>query len=191
MAIDVRPATRFMDIATILAPRNPESAACWCLSYRLSPKENRELEAHDRPRVVEQLCRRDPAPGVLAYLDGEVAGWAGVAPRSDLHQFSHSTKFPHVDDQPVWSLWCFKVRPGFRKQGLTQALIRGAIDFARDHGAPAVEGYPVDNGDRRVDATMAYVGTRAMFERAGFAKVADTDAVSNGIPRVLMRLALE
>jgi len=37
---------------------------------------------------------------------------------------------------------------------------------------------------------MAYVGTRALFERAGFTKAADTDAVSGGFPRVVMRLDL-
>jgi len=57
-------------------------------------------------------------------------------------------------------------------------------------GAPAVEGYPVDNRGRKVDLTMAYVGTRVLFERAGFSKAADTDAVSGGFPRVLMRRAL-
>ena len=49
------------------------------------------------------------------------------------------------------------------------ALVAGAVDFARANGAPAVEAYPVDNGDRKVDLTMAYVGTRKLFERAGFA----------------------
>lgn len=34
---------------------------------------------------------------------------------------------------------------------------------------------------------MAYVGTRAPFEGAGFTKVSDTDAVSGGFPRVVMR----
>ena len=37
---------------------------------------------------------------------------------------------------------------------------------------------------------MAYVGTMSLFEQAGFAKVADTDSVLNGFPRVLMRLDL-
>ena len=35
---------------------------------------------------------------------------------------------------------------------------------------------------------MAYVGTRKLFEGAGFTKAADTDSVLNGFPRVLMRL---
>ena len=37
---------------------------------------------------------------------------------------------------------------------------------------------------------MAYVGTRRLFEAAGFTKAADTDSVLNGFPRVLMRLEL-
>jgi len=38
-----------------------------------------------------------------------------------------------------------------------------------------------------VDLTMAYVGTRSLFEQAGFIKAADTGSVINGFPRVLMR----
>jgi hypothetical protein len=48
----------------------------------------------------------------------------------------------------------------------------------------------VDNQGQKVDLTMGYVGTRSMFEKAGFIKAADTDAVSSGMPRVLMRLDL-
>ena len=55
----------------------------------------------------------------------------------------------------------------------------------------AIEGYPVDNDGQKVDLTMAYVGTRKLFERAGFAKAADTTSVINGFPRLLMRLYLD
>lgn len=190
MAIEVRPASRFEDVATILAPKNPDSQVCWCLTYRLSPAENQALGARERPEYVRGLCARDLAPGVLAYLDGQVAGWAGVAPRAELHAFSHSTRIPHVDDLPVWTVWCFRVRAGFRRKGVAAALLQGAVELARERGAPAVEGYPVDNGDQRVDLTMAYVGTRKLFERAGFALAAETGAVSGGFPRVVMRLEL-
>lgn len=188
--IQVRPAHSFADMATMFAPKNPESSVCWCLSWRLSSKENRELRGTARADKVRELCARDVAPGVLAYLGTEVVGWAGVAPRAELHPFAHSKKIPHVDDLPVWSIWCLRVRPGFRRHGITPALIDGAVDYARASGAPAVESYPVDNAGQRVDLTMAFVGTRAMFERAGFVKVADTDSVTGGFPRILMRLTL-
>ena len=64
------------------------------------------------------------------------------------------------------------------------------MDYAASKGAPAIEGYPVDNNGQKVDLTMAFVGTRSMFEKAGFTKTADTDAVSGGFPRVLMRRSL-
>ena len=188
--IEVKPANDFDDMATMFAPKNPESSVCWCLSWRLSSKENRSLVGSQRADKVRELCARDLAPGVLAYRDGEVAGWAGIAPRAELHPFANSRKIPHVDDLPVWSLWCIRVRPGFRKQGVTPALIDGAVEYARANGAPLVESYPADNAGERVDLTMAFVGTRAMFERAGFVKVADTTSIVGGFPRILMRRAL-
>lgn len=190
MTIEVKPAHNFADVATMLGPKKPESSVCWCLSWRLSSKENRELAGTARGDKVRQLCARTRAPGVLAYRDDDVAGWAGIAPRSELHPFANSRKIPHIDDLAVWSLWCIRVRPGFRKQGVTSALIEGAIEYARASGAPAVEGYPVDNKGAAVDQTMAFVGTRHMFERAGFTKAADTTSVSGGFPRVVMRLEL-
>ena len=80
--------------------------------------------------------------------------------------------------------------PAIAARDISHQLLEGAVAFARDHGAPAIEGYPVDNKGEKVDLTMAYVGTRELFEKAGFTKAADTESVLNGFPRVLMRLDL-
>jgi GNAT superfamily N-acetyltransferase len=191
VSIEVRPANaaRFDDVATMLGPKNPSSSVCWCLSHRIDAKTNQELVGPARGEYVRGLCSREVAPGVLAYEGDEVVGWAAVAPRAEL-PFARSRKIPHVDDLPAWSVWCIRVRPGHRGKGISHALLDGAVAYARSHGAPAVEGYPVDNKGQKVDLTMAYVGTRGVFERAGFTKAADTTSVSGGIPRVLMRLDL-
>jgi GNAT superfamily N-acetyltransferase len=191
MSVEIRPATmaRFDDVATILGPKNPDSSVCWCLSHRLDSKTNRALTGRARAEYVKKLCSRSVAPGVLAYDEVGVVGWAAVAPRSDL-PFARSTKIPHLDQLPVWSVWCIRVRPGHRGKGISHALLDGAVRYAKSKGAPAVEGYPVDNKGKKVDMTMAYVGTRKLFEVAGFVKAADTDSVSGGFPRVLMRLDL-
>jgi GNAT superfamily N-acetyltransferase len=192
VSIEVAPATtaRFGDVATMLGPKKPDSSVCWCLSHRVDAKLNRELVGPARGDYLRKLCGRKVAPGVLAYEDGEVVGWAAVAPRAEL-PFERSTKIPHVDDVPAWSVWCIRVRPGHRGKGLSHVLLDGAVAYARSRGAPAIEGYPVENNGQRVDRTMAFVGTRALFERAGFTKAADTDAVAGGFPRVLMRLDLQ
>ncbi|MES5819899.1 GNAT family N-acetyltransferase [Streptomyces sp. RG80] len=189
MPIEVRPASVFEDVRLVIGPKSPTATVCWCLSYRIPSKLANELRGPARGEYVAGLCRAEPAPGVLAYDGDEPVGWAAVAPRSET-TFARSRKIPHLDELPVWSLWCVRVRPGHRGQGISHALITGAVDFARSHGAPAVEAYPLDNGDARVDLTMAYAGIRTNFERAGFVHAADTTSVLAGHPRILMRLDL-
>jgi len=189
MAIEVRPATVFEDVAIIVGPKRPDANVCWCLSYRIPGRENQELQGQARGERVRDLCQERPAPGVLAYEGDEVVGWAAVHRRADT-TFATTRMIPHVDDQDAWAVWCIRVRPGHRKKGVSHHLLAGAVEFARANGATVIEGYPVDNRGAKVDLTMAYVGTRKLFEAAGFAKVADTTSVLNGFPRVVMRLAL-
>ena len=185
VAIEIRPATVFDDVKTMVGPKRPDANVCWCLSYRIPSKENRALVGPARGERVKELIDEGPL-GVLAYDGDEVVGWAAVARRAET-SFARNRKIPHVDGLAVWSVWCIRVRPGHRKEGISHHLLRGAVDFARQGGAPALEGYPVDNRGEKVDLTMAYVGTRGLFERAGFVKAADTDSVLDGFPRVLMR----
>ncbi|SFF39743.1 GNAT family N-acetyltransferase [Curtobacterium sp. YR515] len=192
MTIEVRPATSFDDVRTMVGPKRPDANVCWCLSYRIPAKENQALSGTARGDRVRVLLDEDLPPGVLAYDGDEVVGWAAVHPRPDT-TFARNRKIPHLDDpgdRSVWSVWCIRVRPGHRGEGISHALLAGAVDFAREHGARTVEGYPVDNRGERVDLTMAYVGTRALFEHAGFEHAADTTSVLNGFPRVLVRKRL-
>jgi GNAT superfamily N-acetyltransferase len=188
MTIEIRPATDFDDVKTMVGPKRPDANVCWCLSHRIPSKENRELRGKARGRRVKQLLARGPI-GVLAYEDGEAVGWAAVAPRAET-AFARNRKIPHLDEAAVWSVWCMRVRPGHRGEGISHHLLAGAVEFAREQGAPAIEGYPLDNRGKKVDLTMAYVGTRSLFEVAGFTKASDTDSVLDGFPRVLMRLGL-
>ena len=76
-------------------------------------------------------------------------------------------------DDSVWALTCFAVRAGYRGQGFTYPLARAAVEFARDRGARAIEGYPMDPEPRQ-DITWGetHVGTRSVFAAAGFDEVA-------------------
>jgi GNAT superfamily N-acetyltransferase len=192
MSLTVHPATlkRFDDVRTMVGHKRDDASVCWCLSHRVDAGTNTTLTGRERGEYVRRLCRRKVPPGVLAYDGDEVVGWAGIAPREGL-PVARSTKVRRVDDLAVWNIFCVRVRPGFRGRGISLDLVNGAVGLARSHGAPGVEAVPVDNGSAKVDLTMAFVGTRGLFERAGFTKVADTDSVTDGFPRVVMRLRFE
>lgn len=199
--IEIRPATadRWDDLRVILGPKDLDTPSCWCLSMRVSQsdprvkgalKGDRAELARKRIAVSRELCAGAIPPGVLAYVDGEVAGWCSVSPRAAYDRLVKSRVIPHVDDAPVWSVVCFVVRAGYRRQGLAGALLDGAVEFARSHGATMVEGYPADVKGETIDAASAYIGTRTLFERHGFTWASDTAAVGGGKPRVIMRRTL-
>ncbi len=129
------------------------------------------------------------APGVVTYRDGEPVGWCSISPRAEIPRLVASKLIRPVDDVPVWSIICTVVRGGRRRQGVTTHLLEGAVAHAAAQGAPAVEAYPVDP-DGRMDLTMAFVGTRAMFEKVGFEVIGQTDAVASKMPRLVMRRVL-
>jgi GNAT superfamily N-acetyltransferase len=183
---------RFDDFADVIN-KNRRPTHCWCLSHRLTAKEIEALGGTGpaaRETAMRALCERDHPPGVVTYLDGEPVGWCNIGPRAEITRLARSTLMRPVDDLPVWSIVCVVVRSGYRRRGVTQALIEGAVAYAASNGAPAVEAHPVDPGDQRMDLTMAFVGTRAMFEKAGFEVVGTTDAVASKLPRLVMRRTL-
>jgi hypothetical protein len=57
-----------------------------------------------------------------------------------------------------------------RRQGVTEAALRGALDLIAEEGGGVVEGYPHDTEDGR-KVSVLYSATRAVYERAGFSYV--------------------
>jgi GNAT superfamily N-acetyltransferase len=93
-----------------------------------------------------------------------------------------------ADDDGAWWVTCFKVDSRQRRTGIGAALLRAAVEYAREHGATAVEGHPVDVAvlkAARVSGSAVYTGTVAMFTAAGFIEVARTYPT-----RPVMRLEL-
>jgi GNAT superfamily N-acetyltransferase len=189
IAIEVVPATpdRWDDVVTLLGGNDDKG--CWCQSPRGRTVGYGAAEPGSRRAALRtQVAEDDPPPGLLAYVDGQVAGWCGFGPRPDLPRLVHSRTIPAIDDAPVWSILCFNIRVGYRRQGVAAALLDGVIELARRSGAPGVEAYPIDPEGGRVNANFGYVGVTPMFEKAGFRRVLETSAHSDNRPRILMRL---
>ena len=190
MAIDVVAATidHWADVVTMLG--DDGDGGCWCQAWRGRDAVAKSANESRPETLRRQLSTDTPPPGYLAFIDGEVVGWAGVSVRTRTPRLMNSRTVPLVDDLPVWSIGCFKIRVGFRRRGVARALLAGVLEAARQAGAPAVEAYPIDPGGRRANASFAFVGLASMFDDAGFHRVTTTDAHSAGLPRLLVRLEL-
>ena len=192
--INVFPATpdRWKDVEKVFG-----NSVCWCQYWRQSASgygrgtktQLYERIAEHKKSLRTQLKNPTP-PGMLAYIDDQAVGWCGFGPRAEMTRLVRSRTIPSIDELPIWSIVCFLIRTGYRRRGVARALLRGAIDCAREYGAPALEAYPVDPDGRRIDVAFAYVGILSMFEQEGFQRIVATSARSAGLPRWLMRLNL-
>lgn len=179
--VPLRP-SRMEDMKKVLS--GTWGSACWCMAPRLNRKLARELpgpgsESDRRKRAMAALAAKRRAPGLMAYMDGEPVGWIAIAPRPELVRIDASKATPRADDVEVWAIPCITVRRRARGQGIAVALIQAAVEHAAKHGAPAVEAYP-RAGDVRVHDDFAFIGTEALFRKAGFREVR---GVLHGLPR--------
>lgn len=165
-------------------------AGCWCQAWR--GLDTKAL-AGGRSRTEllrDQMAGDPPAPGYVAYVDGTPAGWVGVGVRTETPRLANSRTMPAIDDLPVWSIGCFRIRPGYRRRGVARTLLDAVVDEARNAGAPGVEAYPIDPQGRRVEVGAGFVGIASMFDAAGFRRVLVTEGHSGRLPRILVRLDL-
>jgi GNAT superfamily N-acetyltransferase len=139
--------------------------------WRQSRADFERYKGEPNRQALERITQHGPPPGLLAYRDGEPAGWCAVAPRSDYPALARSRVLKPVDDQPVWSISCFYIGRRHRRQGVMAGLLDAAADYAAAQGATLVEGYPVDPAGGYPDA-YAFTGLVSAFRRAGFQEVA-------------------
>ena len=183
-AVRVVPANEasWEDLQTVMGTRG-DAASCQCQFFKIRDKDWRGVPREERSaRLREQAdCGHPDSPttsGLVAYLGDEPVGWCAVAPRTAyLRLTKMRTPWVGRDEDPaddgVWVVTCFQVRLGFRRMGVSGALARAAVGFARERGARAIEGYPmVTEPGKEITWGELYVGAVSAFAAAGFAEVA-------------------
>lgn len=193
-SLDIRPATRdrWNDLVTVFGRRGDDPWWCWCQRFLRSniPASSEPAPDH-RHALYQEIRHATVAPGLIAYVDGQPVGWTRVGPRSGFPGVRGNKALARVlgeDDVGIWWVTCFAVNSRRRRSGVGGALLNAAVEFAREQGARAVEGHPVDVTARttsRVAGSAMYTGTKAMFVRAGFIEIARTYPT-----RPVMRLSL-
>src|SRR5262245_37986517 len=141
MKLTVRPLTPDLWPAAVdLFEDSPVCSRCWCM-YRRIGAAYRQRPARMNKAAFRETVKHSPPPGLIAF-DGDVAvGWCQVTPRNQVPRLDRTWRLKRVDDLPVWSLSCFYVRKGYRRQGVTSLLTAAALKAAKHAKAPAIEAY--------------------------------------------------
>jgi GNAT superfamily N-acetyltransferase len=171
-----------------------DASRCQCQYYKIRDMDWRSVPVEERAhRLREQTDCGHPksksTSGLVAYVDGEPAGWCAVEPRTHylrllFTRVPWSGRSEDKSDDGIWAVTCFVTRKGFRRQGVSRALARAAVDFARERGARALEGYPmITQPGQDVTWGELHVGSRSIFAAAGFKEVSRPT-----VRRVVMRI---
>ena len=141
------------------------------MNWKLRGKAYEEAKGYTARQMHKSIVDAGTITGLLAYADGEVVGWVAVEPRMEYEKLAYSRVLKPIDDQPVWSVTCFYVAKGYRRQGVTVSLLKAAVDHVRRQGGKIVEGYPVDARED-MPPPFVFTGTASVFQSAGFKEVA-------------------
>jgi GNAT superfamily N-acetyltransferase len=171
-----------------------DPATCQCQWFRSGTDEfgSTPLDVKRENHRAQTNCDHPKArttSGIVAYLDGEPAGWCALQPRNSYvrllrNRVPWSGRTEDKLDEGVWSVTCFVVRKGFRNRGVSRALAAATVEFARSRGAASVEGYPmvVEPGKEVLWGDL-FVGSRSIFASAGYTEVSRPTS-----RRVVMRI---
>lgn len=162
---------RWRDVEKLFGERGAYGG-CWCMWWRLLRAQFNEQKGELNRRALQKIVQSGTVPGLLAYADGQPSAWCSLGPREGFPTLERSRILKRVDDQPVWSVVCFFVAKPFRRQGVTVELLKAAVEYAKQHGAKIVEGYPVEPKTANTPSVFAWTGMASTFRRVGFVEVA-------------------
>lgn len=178
-------ADRWPDLEALFGERGAYGG-CWCMWWRSTRSEFEDQQGEGNRKALKGIVNGGEVPGILAYEEGEAVGWCSVAPRQAYGSLNRSRILKPIDGNPVWSIVCFFVAKTHRMQGLLLSLIRGAVEYAKSHGAKIIEAYPTVPKAERMPPVSSFMGLPSVFEEAGFVEVARPST-----SKMIMRLEID
>lgn len=168
-----------------------DGASCQCAWWTLTNTEFNSTTVDERRDRLQGEIDTGPPPGIIAYVDGEPAGWTRVGPRTKQARLARTRNIiaatpEPLDDPDVWAVTCFVVRREHRGAGVTSALLDAAVEYARTSGARVLEAYPTDTSTGKHASNDLYTGVLSNFLAAGFSQ---TGLRKPGRPIVAITLA--
>jgi GNAT superfamily N-acetyltransferase len=167
------------DLEAVLGGASCHGGRCYCQRFKLGrtawPGDDLRRSHMLRVQTDCGHPKSGTTSGLVAYVDDEPAGWCGVEPRSAypyLGSVPWRKRSEDRSDASIWAVPCFVTRSGFRRRGVSYALAHAAVNFARERGARALEGYPmIPERGKDIPWGELHVGHRSIFAAAEFAEV--------------------
>lgn len=167
---------------------------CYCQAYKVRDCDWAAVAVDSRRDSLRNGTNcGDPAAasttGLVGYLEDEPVGWVAVEPRIAYPRLLRtrtvwSGRDEDKADEGVWAVTCFVTRRGYRGRGITYGLAAAAVDYARDRGAAALEGYGMlTEPGREITWGELHHGAVQVFEAAGLRPVSQPSK-----RRVVMRI---
>ncbi|KAA0230162.1 GNAT family N-acetyltransferase [candidate division KSB1 bacterium] len=194
LQLKIQPLTtaRWADFEKLFGERGA-CGGCWCMFMRLPRATFEQQKGLKNKKAMQKLVKANDVPGLLAYARGEPVGWCSISPREKFSALERSRILQPIDEQPVWSVTCFFIAKGFRRQGVTVELLKAAITYVKKRGGKILEGYPVepastgsastssastssattaDAGAKKMQPdTFMWTGLASAFRKAGFKEI--------------------
>ena len=169
----VKPLTPVLwrDFEDLFGPRGAYGG-CWCMYWRITRKEFESGQGEKNHCLFKKIVESGEITGLLGYLDNQAVAWCSVAPRERFTSLDRSRVLKRIDDKAVWSIVCFFIRKGHRKQGLMLAMIQAAIEYVRSRQGRIIEAYPSVIRSPKAPPVTIYMGTPDIYRQAGFVDIA-------------------
>jgi len=154
--------------AQLVERHNGVWGGCWCTWFHTAHAE-KTFTAEDNCALKKRLTSEGRAHAALVF-DGDMAvAWCQYGSPAELPNINHRKEYEAgLESLPDYRLTCFFVDKKYRRKGLADAALHGALHLIAQAGGGVVEAYPQDTDGQKVSASFLYSATRSLFENAGF-----------------------
>ena len=146
---------------------------CWCTWFHDGHPscQGRGETAEGNRAIKQRLVEHGVAHAALVMDGDEAIAWAEFGTPTELPTLHHRKEYDATTTVvPDYRITCVFVDKRYRRQGVTERAITGALELIARAGGGRVESYPHDLTEqtKKVSSSFLYNGTRRVYERLGF-----------------------
>ena len=158
----------FDAFARLVERHNGVWGGCWCLAFHAKTSDMGQSVEGNRA-VKQRLVSEGQAHAALVFDGDRAVGWCQFGSPEELPRITHRKEYEAgLVDPADYRITCFFVDRDYRRDGVSAAALRGALELIAESGGGVVDGFPYDTHGEKVNSSFLYNGTRDLFERAGF-----------------------